>query len=452
MTYRELRIPKEVEISIISVMVLTCMVMMAFASSSGYTAYAYTLAIFLIFNLFCDKEYRGKNFAYFHFYLILAFVMYFIQRMQLPNYMGLTGPEGSIGTDDVRYYAGLDVKISYSTDRMDIAELNTYTNLLKVIYPFKIGNPIDIIVFNLLGISFLPYLTYKTAFYFFKDKKIASQAGHLVLFCPFMMSVGLIIMRDVLCTSIILASFCCFASKRYIPFALFTGLLVYLKFGFVVFLGIPLFGFMVLRDNQRIRHVLPTKLKYFLLFIVFLAVFILFVVPNLATLTQGRLTPESLFRDSFLDYLEGANEDSILVKLYALPVAIRIPALIVTFLVIPPLTLNVYYGNVFIIKNLLQNVLAPIYWWPLYLFFFQFLFSYKKLNTPAKTIYYIIIILALALGMISLQTRHKAALLPFIYIAVSYSFQHLGNNNRFISFVSLLLFITAQIIYCSLHL
>lgn len=452
MAYRVIRIPKGGEIAIIGIMILICMVMMAFASSSGYTAYAYTMLLFLVFNYFCDKDHWRKNIAYFHFYLILAFVMYFIHRMQLPNYMGLTGPEGGIGTDDVRYYAGLDVKITYSTERMDIAMNNPYTELLKIVYPFKVGNPIDIIIFNLLGISFLPFLTFKTAIAFFNNRKIALMAERLTLFCPFMMSIGLIIMRDVICATLILAAFCCFAWKKYIPFALFTGLLVYLKFGFVVFLGIPLFAYMVLRDNQKTRHIIPTKLKYFIFFIVFLAAFVVFIVPNLSTLTQGRMTPESMFRDSFLDYLEGANDDSILVKLYSLPVVIRIPALIITFLVIPPLTLNIFEGNIFIVKNLLQNVMAPIYWWPLYFYFFQFLFSYKKLNSPAKSIYYIIIFLALALGMISLQTRHKTALLPFMYIAISYSMVSLGKQHRFISVVFLLLFIAAQLVYCYLHL
>lgn len=452
MAYRVIRIPKGGEIAIIGIMILICMVMMAFASSSGYTAYAYTMLLFLVFNYFCDKDHWRKNIAYFHFYLILAFVMYFIHRMQLPNYMGLTGPEGGIGTDDVRYYAGLDVKITYSTERMDIAMNNPYTELLKIVYPFKVGNPIDIIIFNLLGISFLPFLTFKTAIAFFNNRKIALMAERLTLFCPFMMSIGLIIMRDVICASLILAAFCCFASRRYIPFALFTGLLVYLKFGFVVFLGIPLFAYMIFRDSQKKRQAISTKFKFLFLFLIFIVLFAIFVVPNLAALTGGRMTPESMFRDSFIDYLEGANDDSILVKLYSLPVIIRIPALIITFLVIPPLTLNAYYGNIFIVKNLLQNILAPIYWWPLYLFFFQFLFSFRRLNAPAKTIFYIIILLALALGMISLQTRHKAALLPFFYISVSYSMISLGKNNRFISIIFLFLFIIAQLVYCYLHL
>lgn len=432
--------------------VVLCLGMMPFASSSGYTSYVYTLGIFIAFNFMCDKDHREKNFAYFHFFLVLAFLVYFLQRVQLPHYMGLTGPEGGIGTDDVRYYAGLDVKITYTTDRMDIAMDNPYTNLLRIVYPFKIGNPIDIVIFNILGIAFMPYLTYKTARIFFDDERISFIAERLTLFCPFMMSIGLIIMRDVMCSSLILASFCCFAQKKYIPFALFTGLLAFLKFGFVVFLCVPMFAFLVYRENQKSMSQSTSRLKFLILSAIILAVFVIFILPNLATLTGGRLTSESLFRDSFLEYLEGANDESILVKLYALPVVIRIPALIVTFLVIPPLTFNIYSEHIFLIRSFLQNVMAPIYWWPLYLFFFKFLFSYRKLNAAAKTIFYILIFMALALGMISLQTRHKAALLPFFYIAISYSIVHLGRSRRFISLICLIFFIIAQIIYSYLHL
>lgn len=452
MAFWNIKVSKSAVRLFICISISLCIVMMPFASSSGYTSYAYTLIFFFAFNFLCDRDHWQKNLAYFHFFLVLAFFVYFLQRVQLPHYMGLTGPEGGVGTDDVRYYAGLDVAISYTTDRMDIAMDNPYTNLLRIVYPFKIGNPIDIVIFNILGIAFMPYLTYKTAKIFFDDNRISLLSERLVLFCPFMMSIGLIIMRDVMCSSLILASFCCFAQKKYIPFALFTGLLAFLKFGFVVFLCVPLFLYMIYRENQKTRDLATARIKYLIASIGILIFFIIFILPNLDALTGGRLTPESLFRDSFLEYLEGANDESILVKLYSLPVVIRIPALIVTFLVIPPLTFNIFNENIFIIRSFLQNVLAPIYWWPLYLFFFQFLFSYKKLTSAAKTIFYILILMALALGMISLQTRHKAALLPFFYIAISYAILNLGKSKRTMSVICLFVFIIAQIIYSYLHL
>lgn len=429
-----------------------CLALIGIASPFGYQSYIYTFVIFWGFNFFCERECRQRNFAYFHFYLILALCMFFVHRYQLPNYMGLTGPEGGIGTDDVRYYAGLPrVSITYSTERMDIAENNPYTQLLSYIFPFIIHNPVEIVIFNILGIAFMPYLTRRAADILIGDSSVSIIAERLILFCPFMMSIGLIIMRDVVCTSIILGAFICFANKNYIFSIVFIGLLTFLKFGFVVFLGVVLMVHTVCRGLLKTHGRLSTRLKYIMLFVVLGILFIIFVIPNLEIITGGRLSAESLFRDSFLEYLEGANEGSMLVKLYALPIIIRIPALIITFLVIPPLTLNVFFNGIFIPRAFFQNVLAPIYWWPLFFYFFCFLFSYRKLSPKVKSVFYIIVIMALALGMISLQTRHKTALLPFFYIAIAYSMKYKRNLYTILPMVCSVLFIIAQFVYCYYH-
>lgn len=426
-----------------------------FANPSGYISYAYTLWLFCVLNFFCQKESRKNNLAYFHIYIILAFAMYFIHRYQLPNYMGLTGPEGGIGTDDVRYYAGLpNVKLTYTTERMDIAENNPYTQLISKIYPFHINDPVEIVILNILGICFLPYLTRRTADILLGDRQVSTIAENLIAFCPFMLSIGLIIMRDIICTSIILVAFVCYAKKKYIPCVAFVGLLAFLKFGFVVFLGIIIACYYVGHGLENSRSKTLTQIKYILMFLAIVAAFSMFVVPILGDLTGGRITSDSLFRDSFLEYLEGANDGSILVKLYSLPVFVRIPALIVTFLIIPPLTLNIFFNGVFIPKNLLQNVMAPVFWWFLYYYLISFLLSYNKLSIKTKTIFWNIVLLALALGMISLQTRHKAVMIPFIYIATAYTMTNypLTKSKRVISILLLILFVITQIIYSYCHL
>lgn len=434
-------------------LILLLSVMIGLADPSGYIAYAYTVCIFLFFNYFCKKEYRGDNFALFNIYLIFALMMFFIHRYQLPNYMGLTGPEGGVGTDDVRYYAGLpNVQITYSTERMDIAENNPYTILLSWIYPFHIYNPVQIVILNIIGICFLPYLTHRTAEIIMDDKKVATIAQNLMTFCPFILSIGLIIMRDIICTSIILAAFVCFANKKYLIFLAFTGLLAFLKFGFVVFLVIILACYYVGHGLENTHNKRGSKSMYILMLTVFFALFVVLIMPRLGELTGGRITSDSLFRDSFLEYLEGANEGSILVKLYSLPIFLRIPALIVTFLIIPPLTLNIFYDGIFIPKNLLQNVFAPIFWWFLYYYFFMFCISIKKHTSKGKTLFWIIILLALALGMISLQTRHKAVLIPFMYIAMGYSMAYPYKKYSALLVLLTIVFIMAQLVYCVTHL
>ena len=63
--------------------------------------------ICLIVNfLFCKSDIRN-NIATFLFYTIIAVILYSTHKIIIPDYLGLTGPEGGVGTDDCRYYAQL---------------------------------------------------------------------------------------------------------------------------------------------------------------------------------------------------------------------------------------------------------------------------------------------------------------------------------------------------------
>ena len=414
------------------VLVAISLFLIGFASYSGYQSYFYTLLWFFVINQFCDNESRRNNYIYFHFFLILAICLYFIQKAQFPNYMGLSGP---YGTDDLNYYAGLDARVTYPIP---------FINLL---YLPKIIDSIDIIIFNILGIAFIPYLTNKTSYAFLCDKKAAHLAERLILFCPFMMSIGLVIMRDVLCASFVLAAFQCFKNKRFVYFVLFAGILLYLKLGYLVFLCIIISGYLYTHERLVSRSKASTFLKISIAATILLIVFFVYILPNLAIITGGRLTSESLFRESFIDYLQGNNDNSTLVRIYDLPLLIRLPALIIAFLVLPPLSPNFIFEGHFSVGAFMQNFVTPVYWFFIYIYFFDFCFSFKNLSIRAKGLFYVVLVLALALGMISLQARHKVVLMPFIYMIISYAMKNNLTKYRFLSVPSILLFVIAQIAF-----
>ena len=425
-------------------LIVACLILIGFASFSGYQAYFYTLFCFCLLNKFCDRGARRKNFLYFHFYLIIAFVLYFFQKAQFPEYMGLTGP---YGTDDLSYYAGLGAKITYSDPRPHIAELNTLSPLIKLLYIPTIYDPIDIIIFNILGITFIPYLTNKTSYVFLEDEKAAYLAERLILFCPFMMSVGLIIMRDVLCSTLVLTAFLCFEKRKFVFFCFLVGLILYLKLGYIVFLCVILSIYLIMQEKLISKSKTWAFIKIVMAAFIFLIAFVTIILPNLSEITGGRLTPESLFRESFIDYLQDNNEGSSLAKIYQLPLIIKLPLLIIAFFVIPPLSPDFIREGYFSIGAFMQNFLSPIYWFFVYIFFFDFCFSYRKLSTQAKCVLYISVLLALALGMISLQTRHKVVLMPFIYIIISYAVTNEMRKKRYLSAICVFLLIVSQLLF-----
>lgn len=419
-------------------------------SISGLVSYAYTLLLFSLINYFCDTNFRIRNYLYFQYYLLLALIFMTINFIQLPEYMGLSGPPG-IGTDDVNYYAGVaDSSVTYTVPRWDIAYENPYSKIIKIIYPLKIAHPVDTIIINILGVAFIPYLTNRIAFHFFKDNKVAEISERLCLLCPFIFSIGVIIMRDVVCTSLMLLAFHCFVLRRYVVLLLLVLLLGYLKLGFVVFLIVTITIFYINSQFSSDHYKISSKIKgrrlakLGLYALVSLALLSVFIIPNIEVITDGRLETGSFFRTTLIDYLSDANDDSFLVKIYKLPILIRLPVLIITFIIIPPLTFNFYIDNIFVFRAFLQNFVTPIFWSFLFFYLFRFFFSYRWLVDKGKVLLWIIVFISLSLGMVSLQTRHKVVLIPFLYMAIAYSKVHLRGKNSMISRLTIALFVMFQ--------
>lgn len=422
---------------------ILCIFLVVATERTAIISYAYTLFVFFVINYFCEKKHRTRNILYFHFYLLLAIIVFLIQKDQIPSFMGLSGPEG-FGTDDGTYYAGVtDAPIKYEA-RLDIAEEMGYCDLIRFLYPFKIEGPLSVVIFNLLGISFLPYLTSRIAYIIFKDIAIAWRSEWLILFCPFVMSLGLIIMRDVICTTILAAAFLSYITKRYLGVFLFAGLLGYLKFGFLPLLLVPILAhYIILGEGKKLSGTFYLKLFSVIVVLLIGGVYLL---PYVSTITGGKLE-SGFFRMSFVEYLLAYNDDSVIAKIYKYPLVLRIPMLIAAFLIIPTLNLGFIAKGIFNVRFFLMAFLAPIYWWFSYRSFFNFFLSYKRLSSEGKVLLYSLLLMALVLGVVSLQARHRVTMMPFFYIAVAYTDVMLKKYNKFMSASMLFLFIVAQVVF-----
>lgn len=428
---------------IIFALSLLCIFFVLLVDRSAIISYFYTLSFVLAISLFCPKEYRIRNILYFHFYLLLAILVFVIQRLQMPTFMGLSGPDG-IGTDDGTYYAGVaDGPIMYDDARLDIADNMAFCHMLRFLYPFRINGPLCVVIFCLTGITFLPYLTSRVAFTIFKDNNVAERAEKLMLFCPFAMSMGLIIMRDVICTTLLMAAFLNFLKKKYVFFALFAVLLGYLKFGFLAILLVPVLVFYINSAISRGKTLFVIKVLALLAILVVVG---RFIFPYVTILSQGKLE-DGIFRSSAIDFYLEANDKSVLAKICSYPPILRYPLLTIAFLIIPTLGTGFMSNGIFVPRLFLMGFLAPIYWWFLYRSFFNLFLVYKKLCPDAKALLYTILLMALTLGVISVQVRHRITIMPFFYIAVAYTGLHFSKYNRPITAVLISLFIAAQIVF-----
>ncbi|NDV60292.1 hypothetical protein [Bacteroides sp. 519] len=400
-------------------------------------SYCYSLLLFFVLSLKIEKKKKFENYIYFHFYLLCCLIIYLVQIYTLPNYLGLTGPEGGVGTDDVRYFAQLvDFRLPY-TPTVIADKTYPYVTFLKVLYPFSINSPLNILIPNLLGICFLPYLTYKFTQLLLNNEKISFLAQRLVLFCPFIIANGIILMRDAWIVTFLLLSFCSFLNKNYIVLIFSLLLISYIRFGSIVFAGVGIF--ILSRDifYNKLKTKKQANLIYIITFIVFVSFFVL-IMPFLIEISAGKF--EGLFRESYLRTLAQIDEDSTLVKLMLLPKIIGIPLLAAFFLFSPFLNFEIYTSGIFNLRYFLSTTLCALY----LIFCWRYIFAGLLISFNKKNIQYvslIILVYSLLLGTISLQFRHKTIMMPFLYILTAYGFYSCKSKfNNFLS-ISMSIFI-----------
>lgn len=422
---------------------LGSVIMLTMVDYSSVLSYFYTLALLFLINRFVIKEKPQKIFIHFHYYLLFAVAVFAINRFLVPNYIGLTGP-AVIGTDDTRYYAELvEGNIPYSISYGYSNPLN-FTLFLKTLYIFPILSPLNIVIFNLLGIVFLPSLVNRFTMLMIGDDKIAKRAEILMLICPFITYYGCIIMRDIWVVSLAILALCYYIEKRYIALALSILLIIFIRFGSLAFLGVALI--VIYRDKlyRLFKSRWSGRLVLIFSLIGVVAAFI-FALPYLQEFTGGKLE-DGLFRSSFILKLNELDSSATVIKLMLLPIPLNIVALTSFFFLLPFLSFELYHNGVFLLTALINKVFAPIF------FFFLWrpigramLYCFK--DARIRSLVYIALLFSFCLGTISLQYRHKAVLMPILCILAAIGYAIPSSKYKILSSIFAISIIAVQLIF-----
>lgn len=417
---------------------------------TSLASYIYTLIIFTVINTLINESDKNSNFVYFHFYLSITIIIYLYQRLTIPGYLGLSGP-GGVGTDDVRYYAWLlEGNVPYNIKFNIYGDIHPYANLLKIIYPFQIYNPLNILIINVLGITFLPFYVNKLTFALTNNNKVSDLAQKFTLFCPYSMAMGLIIMRDMLITTLVFASLYYFLQRKYYPLIFLIPLILYIRFGSIIFfiMGVIVFSLNNIRKKAKNKF---TYYTVFILFIGFILVIYYFMVPNLDVISSGKLS-SGIFRGDFFYKLSSMDENATILKLISLPIFLRTFALTLFFYFLPFLNFNIFPEGILNIRSLLVSI-SPIYMlflWPSIFKTLLYSFFSKHNQNNIKEIVWLSILFALALGTVSLQARHKTILFPILYILAAYGWYLPTKRYNMMSIALTILLFTVQIIAITL--
>ena len=376
--------------------------------SYGYSLLLLTISCFLL----CKDNAKRLFFAY-HFNLFFAILFYLIFKSQFPEYLGLSGAEGGIGTDDCRFYAqivggkGLLYRIMVST-----THIYSYSKLLRFIYPFEVFTPLNIIVVNIIFAAYLPIYVKRFTILLTKNERIGNTAFWFSLLCPFNLYFGCIILRESFTAVMVIAGMCYYLEKKYIPLAVCVYFLIWIRFGTLAFL---ICGILMLYRFKLKRR---TRTDFYFA-IVFVLVIVAFSVSFtfLQEFSYGKLQ-EGIIRSANDSRYGGSTIGAIM----RLPFPLNVIFSTIFFLFIPLLGIpHEQYGH-YLVSGVFQGFLTPLFMF----FLWNYIFNASlqaitdKQRDVAKQILFIILLFSLLLGTISLQSRHKTVLFPILCIFAAY--------------------------------
>ncbi len=417
---------------------LLSLVVIFVVDQTSVISYVYTLGLLFCVSRIMCKDNISDVYYIFHLYLFVAIAFTLIFKAQFPDYLGLTGQEGIYGTDDARYYAQIvGGNVSYVV-QVTVVDQFMYSILLRTLYPFEVYTPLNIVILNLLFAVFIPVLVYKLSFSFFKDEKLSKTASYLSLFCPFTVYFSCIIMRESFIATMVLAGLYCFKEKKYLLLIIPVISILIIRMGSIVFL---LGGMLVVLKSKLAQYSRYGNLFFLILLLILVGGAYVFF-PLLQELTQGKLS-DSLIRSTDDEFWEG----STLARIMSLPFPLNILFSTAFFIYAPILAIPMPVNGHYLVSTFFQGVFTPFFFFFLWKYIYNALSSFfVKHELDVKNVILIIFIFAILLGTVSLQSRHKTVLFPFLCILAAYGKNNFEERYRLSSELLALITVLGQIL------
>lgn len=357
-----------------------------------------------------------------------------------PEYFGMTDALGTRGTDDVFFYIqttlGTNNEVASQLPRIrydayEPSRIHNFTRLLRIWYGAinKIVNvyPIDLIFFNVIAVCYFVVTATKVCYKLLRSEIELNTVFLCLLFCPFMFSNGLVLVREAwIACGIVYIINCMLDSKivKMIPGFLF---LAFLRPAAVIEV-LLLIWFIILATKDFHNN---SKSRLFTLAICVAIIGIGVIASKYSVIMQYFSSFNGLTRTTQIN----AADDTTLSFFYGLPALLRVPTMTLYYFLMPLFNVGYFVdGSRFIIRDgyytlfgLANLILLPR-------FINGFCYAYRN---KVKNIYYIglsFIVMMLFLSQISQVTRHKTAFVFLYYIVCAFGKKR---GTRFSQLVSL---------------
>jgi len=360
----------------------------------------YTLALFCLITLILDpkRDFFGRNLVVLLVYILLSILIYLIHRTVMPDYYGFSGGLG-VGTDDLGFFYNVtdDQKFKPPPGYRVFDHMHSYSMFLQVLFPFRISHPLNLIIPNVLGIAFLPLISYKFANLLTDSRKIAMLAFLLTAICPFIMVNGLILVRDGWVAFFFTLGFYSILSKRYLPLVLSLVLLFFLRLSSGLLLIICALFYLRHLTSNITRGKGVSFINFLGFFFVGLIILVL-MFPDIQSYLESKGV-ENFSREEYIEGFLGRFKNSLFYRIQSLPRFLSIPVSYLFFFFAPFLKFTFYTYGVFNIRTAMLTTIFPI----LFLFYIKYLFQgiVHAFNKKDKHVRKIVLLTLLLIFMLS---------------------------------------------------
>lgn len=362
----------------------------------------------------------------------------------MPDSYGFSGPYNGIGTDDSRFYSALAESNKYvpSYARRFNGMEHSFVSFLNVLVPYGVYHPLQIIIPNILGIVFLPRLSVLISRELQINRGSQRKIFFFVTICPFILSQGLVLMRDGWVTTFFLLVIYGVLSGRFRLVILGFFMLIYLRLASAIlcFFVLVLFSYKFkekfgLIKNSHVRHIIGIILT--------LLIAILFGFLGMEYLANKGV--DGFGRQEFVDnILFKMDSNSTIYRIYSSPGYIKYPLGFMFFLLTPFLRFEMFYDGILNVRGILFTVLFPLV--NLYILhgFVRTVLGICRMEKDRFRLLLSLVVIVFLLSVFSLQVRHKFIVIPLFYII---SVIGVDYKNRFVASIFVVSFTALQIYF-----
>jgi hypothetical protein len=366
------------------------------------------------------------TYSYYSFCAICFAVFHFVSYGE---YFDLGGNPAQIGGDDLKYSIEALTGVPYWSGH---ESLLPYSNLLRLfclgISLFKEPNYIDLLMVNVLAISFVPIFVSKFSNLLFVHKDASSASFLLTLFCPILLVNSVILYRDGWTALFFIATLYFIFSKRYLLALIFLIGELYLRMGGGLLL-LFIAGVLWFRQILEYRMHLELKMTIVMSSIVIISVMLLIANPYILKYIAEKMGGDILFRTSFVvkHMIPAASEQGVtsgVVALYTAPLPIRLFGGFLFFFVAPTFSLNYLYSvhGIFWLTQFVLLIFPFMMLFYIVWFISGGIYAIKKKDKDIVLLFAIYLFSIFVISQLSLQIRHKVMFMPLFYVLVSYGF------------------------------